>query len=452
MRLNKQILLIFTLAISIKLLIFSFSFGHEERYLSNDSQSYHSTALAWVQTGSFSVDIDHIDIPETIRTPGYPLFLGMIYKTFGEGYASVIIFQIVLSILSIYLIYLIGAMLFGESTGYLVALIYAIDPVTIAMSYKILSETLFLFFLILFIFTGILWLDNPRSKLFPLVLGIIIGLLTLIRPITYYLPPFFIIGVIGWYYSSKYPFRIWFNQILIFIIPIFLIVGGWQYRNAIYANNSSLSQITGINLLYFRAAAIIADKDNLTFDQARESLLGDGIKNPWTYANMHPEKNIDKEWQNKGIKILTANPLLSLKMMFKGTLAILFGPGDGYLSKIIGLNIQGHGPLGDIFNLDMKTYINKWIVGDTVYFFNFIYSSVYLVMIYLGIVYWIYSSFNSNNINSADFFLWGILIYFLFISSGPEAYFRFRMPIMPILSIYSALGWEIIISRFKYFD
>ena len=108
--------------------------------------------------------------------------------------------------------------------------------------------------------------------------------------------------------------------------------------------------------------------------------------------------------------------------------------------------------LGDIFNLDMKTYINKWIVGDTVYFFNFIYSSVYLVMIYLGIVYWIYSSFNSNNINSADFFLWGILIYFLFISSGPEAYFRFRMPIMPILSIYSALGWEIIISRFKYFD
>ena len=133
-----------------RLIIFYFSLKHQEKYLTNDTHSYHSTALAWIQAGSFSLSIEHLEIPETIRTPGYPLFLGIIYKIFGKSYKAVVLVQILLSILSIYFIYLIGTLIHKETTGLIMALAFSFDPVTISMNYKILSETLFLFFLILF--------------------------------------------------------------------------------------------------------------------------------------------------------------------------------------------------------------------------------------------------------------------------------------------------------------
>ena len=249
-----------------------------------------------------------MEIPETIRTPGYPLFLGLIYKIFGKSYKAVVLFQILLSILSIYFIYLIGNIVHNESTGLIMALAFSFDPVTISMNYKILSETLFLLFLILFILFGILWLRSPMSQSIPFISGVILALLTLIRPITYFLSPFIMIGIIVWYTTNNYSIRAWINQSILFMMPILIILGGWQYRNAIYAHNSSLSQIAGINMLYFRGASIIAEKENLTLEQARKNIIDDQIKNPWTYAGMHPEKNLNKKWEDEGISIMIKHP------------------------------------------------------------------------------------------------------------------------------------------------
>ncbi len=431
-----------------RLIIFYFSLKHQEKYLTNDTHSYHSTALAWIQAGSFSLSIEHLEIPETIRTPGYPLFLGIIYKIFGKSFKAVVLVQILLSILSIYFIYLIGTLIHKETTGLIMALAFSFDPVTISMNYKILSETLFLFFLILFILFGILWLRSPMSQSIPFISGVLLALVTLIRPITYFLSPFIMIGIIIWYTKNNFSIRAWINQSILFMMPILIIVGGWQYRNFIYGNNSSISQIGGINILYHRGASVFAESKSITIENARNQLMGNIKGGPWNYAGRYPEKNINKKWQDKGLAIMINHPFLTIKMVCKGIIYTLFGPGDGYLSDILVYKAEGgNGPLGDLFDLDVNSYFKKWPVNNFYNFSIFIFTCTFLLALYSGVLGWIYKHSKSMELSWDDGFLWGILLYFLFISAGPEAYFRFRQPMIPILLIYSTLGWNFIVNH-----
>ena len=275
-------------------------------------------------------------------------------------------------------------------------------------------------------------------------------MLTLVRPITYYLHPFLIIGVILWYYGNNFPVRKWINQVLLFIVPVVFLLGGWQYRNLIYGNNSSLSQIGGINMLYYRGASIIAEKENLTLNEARKRLMDNQIKNPWAYAGMHPEKNLNKKWEDEGISIMIKHPFLSLKMICRGMFYILFSPGEGYLCSTLGIGVENKGPLWGLFNSDIRTFMNNWVIQNTLYFIFFIFACTLLFSIYSGILLWIYNLFVIKRINWYDGFLWGILFYFLIVSSGPESYFRFRQPMMPILIIYAVSGWIAILDHFNY--
>ncbi len=435
----------------IRFLVFIQSLENQNSYLTNDTDSYNSTALAWLQTGSFSHSLDHLDIPETLRTPGYPFFLGIIYKVFGERYSSVVLIQIFLSLFSTYLIYLIGTIIFNKKVGLFTALIFSFDPVSISMNYKILSETLFLFFLILFILLGILWLRSPMSHSIPLISGVLLALLTLIRPITYFLSPFIMIGIIIWYTTNNYSIRGWINQSILFMMPILIIVGGWQYRNFKYGNNSSISQIGGLNMLYHRGASVFAESKSTTIENARDQLIGDIKGDPWNYAGRYPEKNINKKWQSKGLAIMINHPFLTIKMVCKGIIFTLFGPGDGYLSDILGYKLEGgNGPLGDIFDLDVKSYIKKWPVNNFFNFSIFILTCTFLLVLYLGVIGWIYKQSKSMQLSWDDGFLWGIFLYFLFISAGAEAYFRFRQPMIPVLSIYSILGWNFIVTHYNH--
>ena len=44
-------------------------------------------------------------------------------------------------------------------------------------------------------------------------------------------------------------------------------------------------------------------------------------------------------------------------------------------------------------------------------------------------------------------FLWTIILYFFAISAGPEAYSRFRIPVMPLLCVYAAYGFSTLFLR-----
>ena len=74
--------------------------GHLERASEPDTMTYIDPALKLLHGQGF------IDDPH--RTPVYPLFIAIFYRLFGEGPLPLILAQILLSVLTVYMTYLIG--------------------------------------------------------------------------------------------------------------------------------------------------------------------------------------------------------------------------------------------------------------------------------------------------------------------------------------------------------
>lgn len=84
----------------------------------------------------------------TFRPPGYPAFLAF-WLAIGAGTLGVRLAQVALSAWSTVLMYQLGTRVGGERVGRVAALLFAFDPVLIAFSHRLWSETLFLTILLL---------------------------------------------------------------------------------------------------------------------------------------------------------------------------------------------------------------------------------------------------------------------------------------------------------------
>ncbi|HID86043.1 MAG TPA: phospholipid carrier-dependent glycosyltransferase, partial [Anaerolineae bacterium] len=132
----------------------------------------------------------------TYRPPGYPLFLGLIYKAFGHSYPAARAIQAVLGAASCALIYLIGQRIFDKIVGLISAILVATYPLMIQVSSFLLSETLFVFLLQAFILLALAARERgDRGAIFWA--GTLLGLATITRPVTLPLIPLFFLWLLS---------------------------------------------------------------------------------------------------------------------------------------------------------------------------------------------------------------------------------------------------------------
>jgi hypothetical protein len=130
--------------------------------------------------------------------PGYPLALGSLtwlVRGVLPGNASAfdvaIWFNVALSVATIGLVFALGRRLAGVRAGLAAAAIWALWPNLIFHSGIVLTETLFLFLLVL---TLIVLLGNPQSAAAPgrarlVTVGVLLGLTLLVRPVSIVVAP-----------------------------------------------------------------------------------------------------------------------------------------------------------------------------------------------------------------------------------------------------------------------
>lgn len=128
------------------------------------------------------------------QSPFYPYFLGIIYKTFGRHFLLVRIFQMIVGLLTLFLVYRLAATLINERAG-LVSLalggFYALFPYYESL---LLKDIFGPFFIILCTWALFRWIKDER-RVYLLLSGASLGLLALVRenlillviPITIYL-------------------------------------------------------------------------------------------------------------------------------------------------------------------------------------------------------------------------------------------------------------------------
>ncbi len=143
LRHNKSIILIAGFALLLRI---GFFIGvqpwdeqvSQETILVGDSDGYHNMALSIINSGSFSY---HKYMPfEKIkgdvsaeRTPGYPLFVSFVYFLFGVRPWLVILFQLLVNVGSLILIYVLAKKVFEKKIAIIAALLYAIEPHAISL-------------------------------------------------------------------------------------------------------------------------------------------------------------------------------------------------------------------------------------------------------------------------------------------------------------------------------
>ncbi len=148
-----------------------------------DAKHYHKIAIN-ISTGKGYTEGDNPGDDEKALSwpPFYPFLLAILYRIFGDRYPLVWIFQAIISAISCILIYLIAKKVFSQKVAVFSMLTSAIFFHFILYTAMLLTETIFIFFVLLFF---ILLFDIVKSH--PLLkyalLGILVGLAILTRPI-----------------------------------------------------------------------------------------------------------------------------------------------------------------------------------------------------------------------------------------------------------------------------
>ena len=120
----RDILLIVLLGLSLRLLAFLLVKPWlpeimNTRILVYDALGYHQLGLEIANSLSFN---------STFRTPGYPMFIAMIYTLFGVKPWAVVLAQTFIDTLTIGVIYFSGSRLFSRNSGLIASLFYPDRP------------------------------------------------------------------------------------------------------------------------------------------------------------------------------------------------------------------------------------------------------------------------------------------------------------------------------------
>jgi 4-amino-4-deoxy-L-arabinose transferase-like glycosyltransferase len=432
------LILILGISLLLRVTVFCYVWSEDPfRVMHPDSASYENTARALLHNGRFAVSPEEPEEPQIMRAPGYPACIALVYALCGEKTAAVILMQMVVSVCTIAVVYSLAKVLWRSEVAIIAALLYALDPLAFEYSQLLLTETLFTFLMTLAVYAGVcLALDRPARRGYAMLLGLTLSGATLVRPISYWLIAPILIGLLLVRRSYRWGWGEILACALLIFVPFAVLVGGWQVRNLRVSGCAQLSCVGGYNLLHFKAADIIALRDTIPYEEAREKAVKmvpdtGGLSRPEVYSL----------YGRVGMSVIRKHPFLFLRSFMNGAGKMMVVPGETGLLDYMGADADTRGCMGDMRRLSFGEYTEKWFVEKPGLFASFLLAACYLLFIYLCALYAVWKIvFSDRGVGPAHLFVWGVVLYFVIVSAALGASPRFRVPVMPFLALYAAEG------------
>lgn len=396
-----NLLPILVLAAALRLayvgLLAAFGPGHTG-FLEGDSGTYLAPAKALWLEGRFLAD----GRPEIFRTPGYPLLLA---PGFGLGHplAAAILSQVLISTATVWLVHRLASQLYGsQRISDLAALFFAIEPLSIFFTGRILSETLFTALLAIHILFIVRAIMRPSAKPAALA-GLALAFATLTRPVSILLPVVEL-PLLLWYCRGRAlglqaAVAVWF------LICALGPVGAWTMRNHLVAGYTGFSAISVVDLYFYRAGDVTARAQHRPYDEVFRELNEAERGRPMDLERL-------RAMRLEASRIIAARPDLLLAQVVTGVFQNM-SYGASRLEMAWNARSSRVVPELGIIALLMLEYVG---VG------------VAMAMLRRG-----------HGPREA----WACLLvaaYLLVISAGPQADARFRTPVMPLLLPLAAAG------------
>ena len=374
-----------------------------------DSAFYRAQAENLVAVGA-SLDAD--GRPETRYPPGYPLFLAA-FLAAGLGYTGAMIAQhaiwIGLIAAVMWLVLRTSQSILAAATAGLIA---TLDLPGVQSSISVLSETLAAATLTSAVGVTLLSMRAATSAgaiRWAMLAGLLAGATALVRPIAILLGVPLAIAIV---FGAPRRWRVAAAAALLAVFAILPVL--WTVRNARQTGVASLSSLAAINLLHYRAAGTLAIRDEGGIDAnllRRRGELEQAACRNLEAAYQRPCASLSwaersGEYAKVAWPVILGDPVASLRQAGRALAMIVFGGSASLLSEISGISERA----ARIIAL--------------------LYTAPLALLALLGIPYW----WQRDRAFAVLVLL--VLLYMFGMALGPEAYSRFRVP---VIALYATL-------------
>jgi 4-amino-4-deoxy-L-arabinose transferase-like glycosyltransferase len=382
------------------------------RHLKPELWEYNTIALNIIHNKTYVIKWLNTDY----RSFGYPLY-PMLSATFHfltkENYFVLGMFQLMLSVLSCYLLYLITKRIFDSVTAVISFFLLAIHPGLIVYSTKMHELTLVVFLAVL---TFLLMISLDRRRLRNnIFLGLAIGIGTLTRPLLiFFLPVYFI------YITFLYaPFKNRPKTIFVVFLAVILVILPWTIRNYmihkrwIFITTNSAEHFWRGNNPFSSGTASLPDSRGIIEAAPRDFL-----------DRLYKMNEIEQYdyFYKETFKFIKANPPFFIKMFFRKLFYFW------WFSPTQGLN-----------------YPKEWFV---------IYKSYYIFIVVCALL-GLFAALKENS-GSKRRISCTIILFFLIVSIAHALYYvdgRHRWTVEPFMLIFTANGISFVLSKLnKFYD
>lgn len=391
------------------------------RGITIDSEQYLSLAQSILDDQRYESPISpELDL---FRAPGYPVFLSGVLWLTGGSLMAVLLLQYALGLLCAFLLYLLGKENVNERIGFLGSILFLLSPNALFWSATIMTEILFTVGLLLALF--LMWrVVRDQFPLWPL--GVLLGVLTLIRPIGIYL--MLIFGV--WLLLRSLLKATWTpprRQIVGFFLACLLVVTPWFLRNYHKHGELTLSTVSKTTIRSFHLALSLVEAEGIGWEEAKLRVM---------------------EMESDGsalLSIIQSYPGAFIKVQVRGIARTTLGTEVGTWMNLISEGpYEGSGILSALLSGNLSTIkdaiTNLTTTNPTSAIFLLAWGIIYtfLISVFSLIGFIRMMRFGDLELRSMGVLILVTMLY-LILTPGAAGEARFRVPVEPILGFLSAM-------------
>ena len=426
-------------------LVLAITTADEHRSDSDDKASYVGPARALLHDGDFDRDVGSA-VPEFVRTPGYPAFVAAVYQVSGESDTAVYVVQAVLSGVAVFLVVVLGRWLSGSATvGLAAGVLVALEPAQTVVSGFVGTEALAVVLVTLAACAGVRFARSDLAPRWGVAYGLALVAATYVRPTTFYFAavPALLLGITALRDPERR--RTAGLGAVAVVVPCAVLLGAWNVRNRAEVGSWRFSAIEAVNVYWYRAADVVAERDGVGFQAARveltedldRALARDLGRDPGDEADHedHASGQLPPAWEDHqgdyydrahraGLDELRSEPVLVARQVVDGVYSQLVQSGWVAASDYL----TGDDPPAPVRATGLAVV---WTVE---------------ALAALGMVTALRRTRTEPGQRLAHALTIALLAYTLVASAGPEAAdgARFRVPVWPIWCVYAAIGATIV--------
>ncbi|MDZ7697236.1 MAG: glycosyltransferase family 39 protein [Deltaproteobacteria bacterium] len=423
----------------LRLSILIHNWGYPNILMQVDSWGYHHIAENLLLGNGYSWSEEAPFVVNVYRPPGLPVILLGVYFLFGVSIPHAILLQSLVSTAVIWMTFCVTRTIFGRRIALIAASLQAIDPLSISYSNLLMTELFSSFALISAAYILMKYLAKPAAWHLPLM-GLLFGGAILIHPICLFLPLFILpMPLFTSRTRSFSQFSAAFVAVLIGLAPAAM----WSMRNWTVADYPGFSSAIAASMLKYKAAGILSEL------HGTDLLTEANILARECEASLPPNATRGDRWlswQEKGRSIVINHPFIFAKINIKGAFTVFFGPGRANLAQQI---YGGKRMLDTNAQLTDESYRSA-LNDSPVFMLNVI---RYMALSIQGMTYILFVLGLTRLLIIRKFLITLMLtfpiLYVLALSSGPEAFCRFRVIFMPFISIIASLGAGFLWNSFR---